>query len=87
MDFIPNYQERINKTGEYRMIANFLESAKVATIMIGDMFTRIPIELLPYAFISKGRHYHVSRFHSPKIGAICPSCSHLGLKTLRTPVY
>lgn len=53
--------------------------------MISGMFTKIPIGLLPYAFIPKGGNFHTSLLHSPEIGAVCPSYSDLGLTTIRTP--
>lgn len=69
------------------VIIKILETAKVPTVMISDMFTKIPIGLLPYAFfIPEGGNYHTSLFHSSEISAVCPSCSNLGLKTIRTPV-
>lgn len=86
MGFSPNFQKRISKTSKCGVIIEVLVTAEVPTVMFSDMFTRIPIELLIFAFIPKGRNYHTSFLYSPKIAALCPLCSHLGLKTFRLPV-
>lgn len=54
--------------------------------MVGEMFTGIPMEFMPYAFIPKGGNYHTYLLRSLEICALCLSCSCLGLKTIMVVV-
>lgn len=60
MGFIPSVQERSSKSHKYGVIIRVLLTVKVPTVTVSDMFTGIPIEFLPYAFIPKGRNYQNS---------------------------
>ena len=60
MGFIPSVQERSSKSHKYGVIIRVLLTVKVPTVTVSDMFTGIPIEFLPYAFIPKGRNYQKS---------------------------
>lgn len=60
MGFIPSVQERSSKSHKYAVIIRVLLTVKVPTVIVSGMFTGIPIEFLPYAFLPKGRNYQNS---------------------------